>query len=94
MPTGHGCPGFHVESSSMTFSSGGIAPATDFFRASSATAASATLAFSLACTCAWCLARCDAAKCSSCGAGGTMPYRGAPGSYPAGANVVYEMRRA
>ena len=34
----------------MTFSSGGLAPAVDFFRASSATAASATLAFSLAST--------------------------------------------
>ena len=88
MPAGHGWPGFQLRRSSIIFSSGGVFPAAAFALASFATSALAALAASLASASAACLARCDAAKCSSCGAGGTMPCRGPPGSYPAGANVV------
>ena len=72
----------------MTVSSGGVAPATAALLASSATTARARLASSLARTSAAWRARCDAPKCSSCGAGGMIPCNGAPGSYPAGAYVV------
>ena len=58
---------------------GGISPLLAAFLASSAAFSLALRASSLCLACAACAARCDAAKCSSCGAGGMIPCNGAPG---------------
>lgn len=50
MPAGHGCPGFHVERSLITVSTGGASPLDAAFRASAATFSLACRASSLAFT--------------------------------------------